>query len=178
MDCRDFRDRLSASDAEEGLREHAERCPECATAWAAQQELEDALRQRFAAAPAGFSDRVMERLPARRARNVAPEVVDVTPWWLSWLTEPSALLGLTLGGLYALFAPRLFGLSQEAVPAIGRILRPAGHGLSELFSVFDFLGHVPGVGGWMLGLVLAAGGALALFQATQDLLSRWSGADR
>jgi hypothetical protein len=182
MNCRDFRDQLDAGrPAGEEMRRHADVCPDCAASWVAQRELNDALRQRFAVAPDGFADRLMERLPAQApasspARSPVPAPLaddeNVWPWWLQLLTEPAALLGLALGGLYAFVAPQLVGLSAGAVPSLERLGAPwvgrIGAGLASL----------PTIEGWTIVGVLTVATTVALFRGSDVLFAHLARPDR
>ena len=112
MNCTEFADWLDRGGPEEAsARRHAEQCAACAASLRGAEELERALRTPLAVAPADFTDRVMRRLPAisERTAPVPDDPDSPWPWWIQILFEPSAALGLALGLLYAVAAPRLLG---------------------------------------------------------------------
>lgn len=174
MDCRGFGEWLDRRDAEEAdgvtrgdlaAERHAAECAACAEELRDARELTGALGQRFASAPAGFTDAVMARLPARSDEVRVPEDPESPwPWWLQILFEPSAALGLALGILYALLAPSLLTNGADVLPAL----------LARLTA----LGPLPGLhwldgfAGIVTAIAAAAVGGLGLFRGSTLLIDR------
>jgi hypothetical protein len=169
MDCRGFeawldagRPRDSAADA------HAAGCRACADLVGTADDLEGALAQRFATAPAGFADRVMASLPPLNADaplRIPEDRESPWPWWIQILFEPSSALGLALALAFALAAPSLIGTGREAVLTLMERFGTAGAALPEITSS-------PGSG---LAIVLSAAiavGSMGLFHGSIRLFAR------
>jgi len=177
MDCRAFEEWLDdgrpRDDAEtaRAAAEHAASCPACAAAAADADEWEHALEQRFAVAPEGFTDRVMARLPARtetEALSIPEDRESPWPWWLQMLLEPAAALGLLLGVVYAVAAPRLLGTGRELAPS-------AIDAVSRLVGGIAAPGWLHGPAGSLALIAVAAVVCLGLFRGSIALFDRISG---
>jgi len=100
MRCAEFvrwLDRERPEERAAAAREHAAGCASCARRWAADAALDRLLAEALPPAPLGFSDRLMARLPERRA---VPVLLGFeTPWWLRAAADPAAVLALALLGL-------------------------------------------------------------------------------
>src|SRR5580765_2162827 len=97
MRCAEFvrwLDRERPEERAAAAREHAAGCASCARRWAADAALDRLLAEALPPAPLGFSDRLMARLPERRA---VPVLLGFeTPWWLRAAADPAAVLALAL----------------------------------------------------------------------------------
>jgi hypothetical protein len=132
MDCGYFERWLDdgmpqTASAEAGA--HAASCARCAAALADARALDAALARYAATVPAGFTERVMERVAhARAARTPAWIEPDALPWWVRAAAEPAAALSLALAALVlwnyatlARFAAAAFqGLASPAVAGFVR----------------------------------------------------------
>jgi len=139
MRCAEFQrwlDRERPGAAATAAMHHAAGCASCARRVAAEEAIDRLLAEPPPRAPAGFGDRLMARLPERRA--VPIEVGSATPWWLRAATDPAAVLALLLLGLVAW----LDGTLWQAASAAGhwlteQLARAAGAGgLQGAFDVF------------------------------------------
>jgi len=103
---------------------HAAACPACARQLGSMDELESLLSSRFAAAPTGLTDRVMEALPPRpAARVVAAEPEPDFPWWVRLVQEPMVAASLVAAaGLLAAF-PALVRLVADWTPHAQSLLQ-------------------------------------------------------
>jgi hypothetical protein len=100
MSCAELRRWLDEGRGAEGAapaHAHAASCATCAALLSAEEEIERLLMEPLPQAPAGFTERVMARLPARPVE--VPLVVLRTPWWLRATSDPAAVLALVLAGL-------------------------------------------------------------------------------
>lgn len=176
MDCRDFETWLDAGRPAAGTgdaAEHRRTCPACAELAAADDALEAPLAARLTAPSAGFTDRVMERVAAERRAgvNVRPAVDPelLTPWWAQLLREPEAILGLTLGALYAGAWPWLLPLVQQTWPRLvdGSVTLP-DLGLGAWPPLL--------LAGFVLPLVAAA--SWALYRVSRSAAARVSATSR
>ena len=79
---------------------HAASCTACAQRLAAEEAIDRLLAEPGLAAPGGFTDRLMARLPVGPMAPV-PLVGPATPWWLRAATDPAAVLAFSLAGLVA-----------------------------------------------------------------------------
>ena len=132
MDCGHFERWLDDGQpqaAAAGAHAHADSCAHCAAALASARALDAALERYAATAPAGFTARVMERVPrARAGRPLAWVEPDALPWWVRAAAEPAAALSLALAALvlwkYATLA-RFAAAAFEtlASPAVAGFLR-------------------------------------------------------
>lgn len=98
--------------------DHAESCPTCGRAYAAELALEGALSRPPAMAPAGFADRVLARIDRPR---LAPIPASTTPWWLRALIEPSGLLALLLIAVMATGWEMLWSVLGAAAIALAQL---------------------------------------------------------
>lgn len=99
---------------------HAAACARCGTALAAARELDTALARACAAAPAGFAERVMERVArAREARLAVLAESDAMPWWVRAAAEPAAAIALALAALVLWQRAALSRFSASALQALG-----------------------------------------------------------
>jgi hypothetical protein len=103
MDCERFERWLN-----EGLGEpagveghaHAASCARCGAALAAARALDAALEPPAVVAPAGFAERVMERVARARAARLSAWIEpEVLPWWVRAAAEPATALSLVLAAL-------------------------------------------------------------------------------
>jgi len=102
---------------------HAASCARCGAALAAARALDAALEPRAVAAPAGFAERVMERVArARVARLLAWIEPEVLPWWVRAAAEPATALSLALAALMLWQYPVL---ARFAVAAFQALASPA-----------------------------------------------------
>ena len=122
MDCERFERWL-----DEGLREatgagaraHAASCARCAAALVTARALDAALERSATVAPAGFAERVMERVAlARQARLLAWIEPEVLPWWVRAAAEPATALSLALGALVLWQYPVLARFAAAALQAL------------------------------------------------------------
>ena len=133
MDCTSFQEWLDGGRPENRrveAREHSRRCARCAEELEAARAIESALGQRFATAPASFTEKVIERLPARPGAAPIPVQADDGtdfPWWLRIFAEPSVVLSSALAVALIIGWP---SLGQQ----VSRLLRAASGSL-ESFSV-------------------------------------------
>jgi len=120
VDCRDFEAWLDAGrpvSERPSAEEHARACADCGALAAADAQLEAGLATPLLSSPPDFVDRVMTRVATeRRAHAPAPIETDLLlPWWIQILREPQAVLGLTLGALYAVSGPLLVPTVRHSV---------------------------------------------------------------
>jgi hypothetical protein len=123
-----------------------------------------ALRQRFASAPAGFTGSVLARLPATRSiRGLVVEPPDPYPWYLRMLLEPSTVLALLLGGIYALWAGNLWdtvrSASTDLVARWGAAVAILPGDVAVAFS-------------WLAGALLISGASYLLYRLADGVGSR------
>jgi len=79
---------------------HVASCARCAAALATARRLDAGLAACALRAPAGFVERVMERVArARAARLLSLVETDALPWWVRAAAEPTAALSLALAAL-------------------------------------------------------------------------------
>lgn len=167
MDCRAFEDWLNDGrprDAAASAHDHRADCPACAESFVAADALESALSQRFATTPAGFTDRVMARLPAPADNPIRlPEDPGSPfPWWIQIVFEPSAILGLALGLVYAVAAPTLFGTGQETLPTVL-------NWISERTAPLPQLAWWNNSTAWLAAVAVLGGVSIALFRGSSRL---------
>ncbi len=130
--------------ADDAAARHARGCDRCAAALGAALELEASLAS-TAAAPAGFTDRVMARVArtpqaapaALRPRHaVAPLVAPAMPWWVRAATQPPALMAVVLAALLAGWSGALFDAARAGASLLaGALARDAFAGGG--FVLFD-----------------------------------------
>jgi hypothetical protein len=112
MICADFEAWLDAgrpAEARTAALAHAASCASCAAALDADHVLDAMLRQRFASAPDGFTDRVMARLPVRDASpRPAGDPEPVLPLWVRVAQEPLTIASFVLGSVFLAFGNRLW----------------------------------------------------------------------
>ena len=126
MDCERFGRWLDEGRAEtvgaEG-QAHAASCARCDAALAAARALDAALGRSAIVAPAGFAERVMERVArARQARLLAWIEPEVLPWWVRAAAEPATALSLALAALVLWQYPVL---ARHAAAALQALASPA-----------------------------------------------------
>lgn len=177
MDCREFEAWLDAGrPAAESAAAAAHRraCPGCARSAAAADALEAPLASRLTAPGADFTDRVMQRVAVERravGTDVRPAVDPelLVPWWAQLLREPEALLGLTLGAIYAVAWPWILPVLQGTWPRlVAGSAALAEAGLPPWPPVF--------LVGFVLPLVGAA--SWALYRVSSAAIARASAAPR
>ncbi|MCA9753891.1 MAG: hypothetical protein KC591_16960 [Gemmatimonadetes bacterium] len=100
---------------------HAAACARCAAADERDATIGSLLAQRFALAPPNFTASVLARLPAARREFVPESPPDPYPWFVQILLEPSTVLGLVLGGVYAMWVGNLWSVVRAA--ATGGVAR-------------------------------------------------------
>lgn len=102
MTCAEFDRRLDdagiAALDREAL-DHATQCARCAAALAAAREIEGALAAFSAAAPAGFTERVMKRVSGSTRRARVWSVPFELDWWVRAAADPAAALAVAVTGL-------------------------------------------------------------------------------
>jgi hypothetical protein len=169
MDCHGFEAWLDGGrSANAAADAHAAKCPACAERLRMTREVEGALAQRFAVAPAGFADRVMAALPARAGDapvRVPEDRESPWPWWIEIALEPQTAAALALAALYVAAAPALIGVGLGA----GRSL------LVGLGAAADLLPPAASAPGplWAVGAAAAlAAGSIALFRGSTRLFAR------
>jgi hypothetical protein len=115
---------------------HAAGCATCARRWAAEKTLDRLLAEALPLAPAGFSDRLMARLPERRALPVL--LGGETPWWLRAAADPAAVLALALLGLLTWLGGALWQAGSGSGPWLTELLARAARavGLQGAFDLF------------------------------------------
>lgn len=118
MNCHDvdrWLDEGSADAERTAMMLHVRICARCAAAAAAEEELEMALAAPPAAAPSGFTDRVMTRVAGvRQVRIPILEVLPLLrafPWWVRLALEPAALLAALLAAVMVWEGDTLFRLA-------------------------------------------------------------------
>jgi len=105
---------------------HRDACAECGERLAAHVALEETLRQRFAVAPATFTERVMARLPERAFRHALPtDLEPVLPWWIRALQEPATVLAFVTAALVLGTGAFLGGTARNLVAVTARGLEQA-----------------------------------------------------
>lgn len=114
MNCRDFERWL-----DEGMpdgtaaRQHSDACDSCRSKLSAAEAMEAALAHGIpsgVAAPAGFTDAVMQRvanLEAARTPQRFGVVRDAFPWWVRAAAEPSTAMALVLCALILWQSPAI-----------------------------------------------------------------------
>ncbi len=139
MDCSRFEEWLDRgrprSVAPDALA-HAESCGRCSEELEAARALDDVLTQRFASAPASFTDRVLERLPRRATEDPIVTLADgdpMLPWWVGALLEPPVLGALALASVLFLWGPSLRAAGADLLAAIASGAFP-GPSLGTLLS--------------------------------------------
>ena len=122
MDCERFERWLNEGREEEAGAEahvHAASCARCGAALAAARALDAALGCSSIVAPAGFAERVMERVArARQARLLTWIEPEVLPWWVRAAAEPATALSLTLAALVLWQYPVLARFAAAAFQAL------------------------------------------------------------
>jgi hypothetical protein len=122
MDCERFERWLNEGmDAAAGaeVHAHAASCAGCGAALAAAHALDAALGQPAVVAPAGFAERVMERVArARAARRLTWIEPEVLPWWVRAAAEPVTALSLALAALVLWQYPALARFTVAAFQAL------------------------------------------------------------
>jgi len=125
MDCERFGRWLDegAQAAPAGADAHAASCARCAAALAAARALDAALVAELAhptvTAPAGFAERVMERVArARQARLLVWLEPEALPWWVRAAAEPVTALSLSLAALVLWQYPLLARLATAVIQAL------------------------------------------------------------
>lgn len=112
MTCADFDRWLDAgrpAEARTAALAHAAACGACTASLDADHALDAMLRQRFASAPDGFTDRVMARLPARETSlRPAGDPEPVLPLWVRVAQEPLTIASFVLGSVFLAFGNRLW----------------------------------------------------------------------
>ncbi|MEZ5063455.1 MAG: hypothetical protein R3B81_01920 [bacterium] len=124
MNCSEYGDWLDAGrpTGERAAAEaHAAACAPCAAAAERDAALGSLLAQRFAVASPDFTASVLARLPAARRDFVPESPPDPYPWFVQILLEPSTVLGLVLGGLYAMWVGDLWSAVRSV--ATGGVAR-------------------------------------------------------
>jgi hypothetical protein len=174
MDCERFERWLDEGREEEaGAEGHAASCARCGAALAAARVLDAALEQSTVVAPAGFAERVMERVArarvARRLTWIEPELL---PWWVRAAAEPATALSLALAALVLWQYPLLARLATAAFqalasPAVGTLMLQWSAprltlDLSAFSDPFVFAGLV------LAGLPLAWWAGLAVYHWSGD----------
>jgi anti-sigma factor RsiW len=142
---------------------HVAGCAACAAAEAADRAIAGLLSQRFATAPTGFTEAVLARLPARRPSPVIAEPPDPYPWFVRMLLEPSTVLALVLGGVYALWAGDLW-VSVRAI-SVDLVSRWAA-------ALTVFPGDVAVAFAWLSGAILLFGGSYLAYRLADGLGAR------
>jgi len=151
---------------------HGTACASCAASLARARALDRALDLALAAAPAGFADRVMERVArARRRRLATLAEFDALPWWVRAMADPAAVLAAVLAALVLWQYPLLTRLS----PVVWRLL--SGSALSGALRLPHLPASWPGLGIFadpyaLAGLALAG---LPLAWWAGLAICRWSG---
>lgn len=167
MNCSEFLRWLSEGRGDAGrgaAAAHAAGCPACAAAQDSDRALVGALSQRFASAPTGFTGAVLARLPARRpATPLVPDPPDSYPWYVRMMLEPSTVLALVLGGVYAIWAGDLW----DTVRATSTDLAARWVGALAIFP-----GEVAVSFAWLSGALLIFGGSYLLYRLADGLGSR------
>jgi hypothetical protein len=98
---------------------HAASCARCGAALAAARALDAALERSATVAPAGFAERVMERVAlARQARFLARLEPEVLPWGVRAAAEPATALSLALAALVLWQYPVLARFTVSAFQAL------------------------------------------------------------
>jgi hypothetical protein len=176
MDCDRFErwldEGLGAEAGAEGAA-HAASCARCGAALVAARALDAALERSAAVAPAGFAERVMERVAlARQARLLAWFEPEVLPWWVRAAAEPATALSLALAALVLWQYPVLARLTVSvfqalASPAVAAFMQQLAAprltlDLSVLADPFVFTGLV------LAGLPLAWWAGLAVYHWSGD----------
>jgi hypothetical protein len=170
MDCGRFQlwldDGMPASAAPDAAA-HAGSCARCADEWRVARAIEAALAPASAAAPAGFTERVMTRVAqAPTAPGAGLLDADAIPWWVRAAAEPATALSLalaalvfwqyptlarvTVGGLHALASPAVADLVRRLTPS------PIAYDLPALSSPYLLLGLMLGTLplAWWAGLAV------------------------
>ncbi|HEY3215147.1 MAG TPA: hypothetical protein VGK93_01505 [Candidatus Eisenbacteria bacterium] len=125
-------------------RNHAARCPRCAAALEAAEQLEAMLLIGPGPAPADFTERVMARLGESLDRARALPVRALLPWWIRAAAEPAAVLAMLVGALVAWRWEALWSLTAATAAGLARWphLVPAGWaGVARSASVRGALGE-------------------------------------
>jgi len=128
---------------------HASSCTACAQRLAAEEVIDRLLAEPGLAAPAGFTDRLMARLPARPMAPV-PLVGPATPWWLRAATDPAALLAFSLTGLVAWLGGALWQAGSGSGRWLTDVLVRGAHSAGLAGAIDLFRGRE-----MLLGLELA-----------------------
>src|SRR5262249_31212062 len=88
-------------------------CARCAAELEAQREIEALLATPHVPAPAGFTDRVMERVAGIDARvRALPALAPGLPWWVRAAADPAAVLAFALAALVAWKGTMLLALLE------------------------------------------------------------------
>ena len=95
--------------------EHLRTCARCAAALRAARELDVALADFAAPAPAGFTERVMRRVVDAPRRVVAWAPAAEMAWWVRVAADPAVALALVVGGLVAWRGAALPGVAMSLV---------------------------------------------------------------
>jgi len=176
MDCEHFERWLNEGmEAESGVEEHAHAvsCARCGADLAAARALDTALERSATVAPAGFAERVMERVArARQARLLARIEPEVLPWWVRAAAEPATALSLALAALVLWQYPALARFAAAAFqalasPAVARFMQQLAVprftlDLSTFSDPFVFTGLV------LAGLPFAWWAGLAVYHWSGD----------
>jgi len=104
--------------------------------WMTEGEIDRLLAEPPPPAPIGFADRLMARLPERRA---VPLLVGAeTPWWLRAATDPAAVLALALMGLVSWLGGVLWQAGADSGRWLTEGLARAAHagGLEGALDLF------------------------------------------
>ena len=166
MNCAEYGHWLDGGREEHGRAEataHAAACAACAAAEAADRAIAGQLSQRFATAPAGFPAAVLARLPAQRTTPALADPPDPYPWFVRMLLEPSTLLAIVLGGVYALWAGNLWEPLHAASADVAA---------RWLAALAIFPGEVAASFAWLSGGLLIFGGSYLLYRLGNGLGSR------
>ena len=165
MNCTTFEEWLddgAPPTGREAALAHGADCPACAALLEATRSLERLLGQRFAAAPAGFADGVLARLPDRRVESLPLEVVSPPdlPWWSQMMMDPAVVASLVAAALVAGFAGTMMAGNSPldlASRAGIEMLRAPGAALARV-------PHSPWIGPALAGFAAAVWGLYAAAQ--------------
>ena len=143
MDCPAFESWLDEgrpAELESQATAHAARCPACARALEASEQIELALAQRFATAPDHFADRILARLPIEDPGPVdlgAFDLEPALPWWVRIFREPATVLAFLLAAILIAWGPKLWQQLSEALAADGGL--SSGQWVPDLSAASSFM---------------------------------------
>ena len=139
MDCRDFErwlDEGRPAGPRNAALSHQAACESCAASLAAARDVEDALRQRFATADDGFTDRVLRRLDAAPKPITTPlDDEPAVPWWVLVLQDRMTIGAFLIAAILRIWGADLWRTGELALPVASGALRTFGTTLTSLPSV-------------------------------------------